>query len=47
MQPGGGRVKTWKRLLFWLGVHSLNLRLKWGVSFIDFVFGICPNLRAA
>lgn len=40
-------MKTWKRLLVWLGVRCLNLRLKLGVAFISWVFGICPKLRCA
>ena len=40
-------MRTWKKLLVWFGVRFLNLRLQLGVSFIGWVFGICPKLRAA
>jgi hypothetical protein len=44
MQARGGRVKTLKRALIWFGVCFLNLRLKLGVAFVDWIFAICPKL---
>jgi hypothetical protein len=40
-------MRTVKVVLVWFGIRCLNLRLKLGVTFIDWVFLVCPKMRAA
>ena len=35
-----------KVILTWVGVHCLGLRLKLGVTLINWVFLVCPKMRA-
>jgi hypothetical protein len=47
MQLGVRRMRIVKVLLIWVGVRCLNCRLKLGVAFINWVFLVCPKMRAA
>jgi hypothetical protein len=38
---------TLKKILVRLGVHCLNLQLKFGLRFIGWMFSLSPTLRAA
>jgi hypothetical protein len=40
-------VITLKKILVWFGIRCLNLRLKFGVHLVGWVFSISPVLRAA
>lgn len=40
-------MRLLKIVLIWTGVRCLNLRLKFGIRFIGWMFSLSPTLRAA